>query len=290
MKRKAAGAVLLCLAVIAILALLAVPAWAIIGGTQDSANTYQNVGMIVQMGAFVPDEWGFSASCTLVKNDPGNVAVLCAAHQLYGWAATDNVVTFAAVPDFGWVWTDSTGLGIGNVKTYPVIAQMLHPGYAPTGGFTWSVEDVALMWLGEQVHLPDGTLMPTRPIIGLHGLDAVDLRSESFTAVGYGLTGWLQGSNIALFHGGVGVVTWNGRNYGEVSVKSDRWAFADRYLQLSECQGDNDSGSPLLLDGTIVAVCSCGSPRQASGTYDYRLDTQSAQDFVNYWLDHGPPL
>jgi len=54
-------------------------------------------------------------------------------------------------------------------------------------------------------------------------------------------------------------------------------------------QADNDSGGPLLHDGAIVAVCSFGSPRQASGCYDYRLDTPSAQEFLNHWLANGPP-
>ncbi|HJW76686.1 MAG TPA: hypothetical protein VJ787_13660 [Thermoleophilia bacterium] len=300
MKRKSVCAVLLCLAFLVILALAAAPAGAIVGGTQDSDNLYFDVGLVVRMGAFVPGQWGFSASCTLVRNDPGNVVVLWGAHQLYGWAATDNCVTFNAVPDFGWVWTDSTGIGIGNVKTYPVIAQVLHPSFVPRSSPSKlsaigpGQEDVALMWLSEQVkvRVPGSrkeALVKPAPIVGLHGLNALDLKAETFTAVGYGLTGWLQGSDVSLFAGGKAVVTWNGRNYKEVSVVTEDGAYSDRYLQLTAGQADSDSGGPLLHDGSIVAVCSYSSHRQESPIYDYRLDTQSAQDFVNYWLANGPP-
>jgi hypothetical protein len=302
MKRKSLWAALLSLAIVVILALAAAPAGAIVGGAQTGDDLYSNVGLVVQMGAFVEGAYGFSGSCTLVRNDPpDNVVVLCAAHQLVGWAATDNYVTFEALPDFGWVWTDdpSKPVGIGGAVTYPVKAQ----AYPSTYVFTWSPskvcsmgpgqEDIALMWLdtAEKVTIPgtDGVEMPTTPIVGLNGLGA-DLKSETFTAVGYGLTGWLRGNVMSFLHGGASATMWNGRNYREdISVITEHGVFSDRYLQVTFGESQNDSGGPLLRGDTIVAVTSTGAPGVGSGSYDYRLDTQTAQDFLNEYLDKGPP-
>lgn len=298
MQRRSTWLALLCLAIAAMLLIAATPAQAIIGGTQDAANIYKNVGMNLEFGAFVPGQWGWSASCTLVKNEPGNVIVLLAAHQL-AWNPDPKMdkVTFEPVPDFGWEWTDATGIGLGDVKTYDVVDYAIHPDYssAPLSPckLNWigpGREDVALMWLDEQVYLPDGSLMPTSPIIGLHGLDALARRGETFTAVGYGTTGWLLGSDISLFAGGAAAAAWDGRNYKAVSVLTEHGAFLDRYLKMSTGEADGDSGGPLLHDGVILTVCSLSSPRQDSPAYDYRLDTYSAQKFLSdYGLVPVPP-
>lgn len=293
MQHTSTRVALLCMAVIVLLALAAAPpAGAIIGGTRDTTNIYKNVGLNLELGAFVPGQWGWSASCTLVRNEPGNVIVLLAAHQLaWNRDPTMNKVTFEPVPDFGWEWTDAEGKGLGDVKTYDVVDFAIHPDY-PSVPLSpckrnWigpGREDVALMWLDEQVYLPDGSLMPTSPIVGLHELDALAGRGETFTAVGYGTSGWLLGSDISLFAGGAAAATWDGRNYKAVSVVTENGAFLDRYLKMSTGEADGDSGGPLLHDGVILTVCSLSSPRQTSPAYDYRLDTYSAQKFLS---DHG---
>jgi hypothetical protein len=245
----------------------------------------------LEFGGWLPGQWGFMGSCTLVKNEHDDVIVLLAAHQLTGkWNPdpTLNKVTFEPVPAIGWAWTDAEGIGLGGVKTYDVVKYAIHPDYPSDplspSKLNWigpGREDVALMWLDRRVKLPGGRLMPTSPIIGLHGLDALAGGGETFTAVGYGTTGWLLGNDISLFAGGAAAPAWDGRNYKAVSVVTENGAFLDRYLKLSTGEADGDSGGPLLHDGVILTVCSLGSPRQESPSYDYRLDTQSAQDFLH---------
>jgi hypothetical protein len=302
MKTRSGLLAALVLALLLALLLAAAPAGAVIGGQSDYPdNTYANVGMNFEWYDLVGTKcYSIAASCTLVRNEPGEVIVLLAAHQA-AWidedefAAHPNLVTFKPLP----TEMNADGTLLADVAAdpheygyYKVTAYAVHPGFDRTPYHAagqsrldaigpWR-EDVALMWLDQQVTVPgdeDGTLMEPAPIVGLYGLDGLDLTHEPFTAVGYGFTAWLRGNDVSFFRGG-GAVAWEGRNWREVSVVTGHGTFADRYLHLSQGQADFDSGSPLLHDGTITAVCSFGSPRQASGCYDYRLDTYSAQDFL----------
>jgi len=69
--------VLACLACVLLLGVAASPAVAIVGGTRDADNTFANVGVVM---AHYDYGWDLVGSCTLVKNEAGNVAVLTAGH------------------------------------------------------------------------------------------------------------------------------------------------------------------------------------------------------------------
>jgi len=301
MKRKIVLAMVLCLALVSLAAIAAAPAAAVIGGQQDTDNQFSNVGMKLEWDLWVPGQLGFAGSCTLIKNDADGVVAMTAAHALLPLDAqtlAKTQITFDPLTDYDWFMTIPTLPG--TVETYGVTAAVLHPGFdvdtpyranSKESAIGPGREDVALMWLDRQVVLP-GTTTPVEPapIVGLGGLDVPDLKNETFTAVGYGLNDFLVGSILSSYAGGRAVATWNGRNHKEVSVIAEGGVFADRFLTVTNSVSAWDSGGPLFRDGTIVGVHSAvQSARNASPGYCYRLDTASAQDFVNYWLGHGPP-
>lgn len=307
MKRKIVLAMVLCLALVSLAALAAAPVGAVIGGQQDTGNKYSNVGMNLEFGYFDPGLWGFAGSCTLVKNDPGpgNVVVMTAAHNVWdespAYVAENWLVTFDPLTDDDyddWFVTIPDGLPAG-LETYKIEAVMMHPGfdvttmpYTGVGGSKPNVigpgrEDVALMWLDRRVVVP-GTKTPVTaaPIVGLGGLEGLDDKGETFTVVGYGFSDVLAGSAASFMAGGGGVMTWNGRNYGDASVASEHDAFGDRFLKLTSSASSFDSGGAVLHGGAIAGLPALGSNRYASPVYVYRLDTASAQGFLNCWLDH----
>ncbi len=69
--------VLFVAALVGVLAMGAVPAGAILGGQQDTDNSYGNVGMIQYR---MDGVWNVDGTTTLVKNDTDGVVVLTAAH------------------------------------------------------------------------------------------------------------------------------------------------------------------------------------------------------------------
>ena len=148
-------------------------------------------------------------------------------------------------------------------------------------------EDVALMWLDRQVLDADGNPVPPASIVGRHVLDGLDLKSETFTAVGYGFNDWLLGNVTSWTAGGAGSAMWSGRNYAGASVVSEHGAFTDRYLMITSVVNSFDSGGAVFLGdtSTIVAIPVFSSNRAASPGYCYRLDTDSAQDFLEAWVD-----
>jgi hypothetical protein len=302
MKRKLAAAALLCLALVATMALAVAPAQAILRGSLDTGNKYSNVGLNLEYGGWVDGWWGLAASCTLVKNEPdGDVIVLLAAHQLQDVdAAETNCVTFEPVPEFGWypVFTGEF-LPVG-LETYDVIHAEVHPLDLPDVPMTMSKmkgigpgqEDVALMWLDRPVTVPDSDeLVVPADIVERGGLDDLDLKSETFDVAGYGFSDILLGALPAWYKSppfytfARETVAWTGRNYKEgVRAIPESGPFADRYLKLERAMTNFDSGGPVFHDGTIVALCSWAVGRGDLPEYNYRLDTDSARDFLDTYL------
>jgi len=285
MKRKLVIATVLCLAFVAV---MAAPAGAVIGGQQDTGNKYSNVGMNLGYaeGEYGEGQWDFAGSCTLIKNDRKGTVVVTAAHVVWDVSPEDIAanwrVTFDPLEDHDWFMSFPD---LEGVKTYKVTAAAAYPGFdfsqIHNSAPSFLVQnDVGLMWLDGPVYVP-GTkkFVAPAPIVGPGGLDALDLKSETFTLVGYGVSDVLAGNATSLLAGGFAAPVWNGRNFKDVSVNTEDGQFADRYLSLSAGMYVWDSGGAVFHGDTLVGVNSnCISP---TSPFDaYRLDSPAAQKFL----------
>jgi Trypsin-like peptidase domain len=298
MRRKSVRAVLLCLAAVTILATAAVPAQAVVGGTPDDTNVYNNVGVIMMRGLYGPGLWSPAGTCTLVENDAEGIVVVTAAHVLEGANLDDLRVIFDPATEYGAEY-GATPLPDGvpwpfvyfevndckaNLDYVPSTAYL---GNAKKYDIGLGKNDVALMWLG--AYVPDNTSDPLAsiapaPIVGLGGLSALDLKRQTFTVVGYGVNDYPVGS-FASWRNPNSVTTWSGRNFAAASVVPADGPYADSYLKLTSSVSNADSGGPLFFDdGTIRTIAAlhvrADSRRFDSPCYDYRLDTASAQEFL----------
>jgi S1-C subfamily serine protease len=140
-----------------------------------------------------------------------------------------------------------------------------------------SGEDIALVFLDD----PVAGVTPA-PIADLGYLDELDLKSETFTVVGYGTDAFITGSAaspkaITIFDGI--------RSYREVSAIAAMDAFPDRFLKITAGVCFGDSGGPLFHDGTIVAINTWTfSWRCAGPNLEYRVDSAVAQAFLDAYL------
>jgi len=293
MRRKSVWATLLCLAVVAIITVVAAPASAVVGGQQDTGNKYSNVGMNLQ---HVEGEYGFAGSCTLIKNDRKGAVVVTAAHCLWGetseWIAQHFVVTFDPLEDHDWFMSVPD---LEGVKTYKVTAAAMYPGFdfvfVGNSAPSYLVQnDVGLMWLDGPVYVPGTrTLVAPAPIVGPGALDKLDLKRETFTLVGYGVSDMLAGNVTSFEAGGFAAPVWNGRNFKDVSVNTEDGQFADRYLSLTAGMYVWDSGGAVFHGKTLVGVsANCTT---ATSPFDaFRLDSPLAQQFLSsYGLVPKPP-
>jgi Trypsin len=111
---------------------------------------------------------------------------------------------------------------------------------------------------------------------GLGYLDTLNLRTQTFTLVGYGTEG---------LHGGVSGSSGT-RMYTDVSAKKGQSvSVRDEYLLVSgmgsssgACFGD--SGGASLAGDTLVATITGGNGLCSDWTYATRVDTQAAIDFI----------
>jgi hypothetical protein len=249
---------------------VAAPAAAIVGGQEDTANAYPNVGAVQYQ---FDGQWFTGCSGTLVASDVVLTAAHCTGDVVFGnLQPSDLRVTFEAAPgdtptayivdavvphpDF---WTSSVSPARGiNAKNY------LGPG----------AEDIALLRLVESV----AGITPA-PIAGLGYLDTLDLRTETFTAVGYGLTGLTQGSLVSP--GAFGFDDYGTRNFTNVQILNLHDAYPDRYVKVSAANCPGDSGGPLFHGATVVGIIVWTNSLRCEGPgLDYRVDSTIAQAFL----------
>lgn len=268
--RTIRGATTLVAAAIAVVVLLvAGPAGAVIGGTDDTDNVYENAGVLqLRVGS----DWFDFCSGTLIGPD----VVLTAAH------CTDFLVEEG--PDgFG---PDDLRISFdpeGDAPYATVERIVVHPDWftAPPGRGLNSkhsylappAEDIALVFLDSDV-----TGVTPAPVADADYLAGLNLTRETFTVVGYGTDRFVTGGTVSNHP----VVIVDGiRSFRDVSVITKHDVFPDRFLKITQSTCFGDSGGPLFHDGTVVAINVWTFSLRCSGpNFSYRLDSRAAATFL----------
>jgi hypothetical protein len=252
--------------------LLAAPAGAVIDGTSDTSNQYANVGVLqLKVGT----TWFDFCSGTLVRED----VVLTAAHCTDflveegpdGFGPDDLRISFDPEGDAPYYTVDHIVVHPDWFTAPACIGNSKHRCLAPPA------EDIALVFLDASV----AGVTPA-PIAGAGYLDELDLKSETFTVVGYGTDAFITGSAaspkaITIFDGI--------RSYREVTAVTAHDAFPDRFLKITAGVCFGDSGGPLFHDSTVVAINTWTfSYRCAGPNLAYRVDSPTAQAFLDKYL------
>ncbi|MEN3311152.1 MAG: hypothetical protein V7645_481 [Actinomycetota bacterium] len=241
----------------------------LIGGEATGTTTYTNVGAfgIIRNGAFVE-----ICSGTLIAPN----VVLTAGHCTVYFEELEQ-------RGFNIVFTlDPSPTGTPTV--YDAAAFYTHPDYvdrlngnSKCGLYGQCTTDVGLV---ELATAPTGVTAAT--IAPLNYGDTLDLKSEIFNIVGYGVEGFSNANTPLGSDGGT-------RKVGTFEALGQD-VTGDRFLKLSGQHYDNetcfgDSGGPVFANGYVVAVVSFGQSLVcASNGYYTRLDTQTVSNWISATL------
>ena len=246
-------------AAVAGLLLTAVPASAIINGTQDTTNQFRSTGLVVLGDG---THWCSGTLYRTTMAQQSSVTFMTAAHCTFGYDFTGAKVTF-----------DPAGDTNPNAVYIPVVAKYTIPSYATAAKSSNSLQsnatpDAAVLILRSA---PQGITPADLPGSGL--VDTLDFTSQQITAVGYGTT-TVAGKNYsfgARFYKTTGITPGQRRQTSDLYLKADT----------SACFGD--SGGPNFLFGTstIIGVTVWGQSVVCSDhNYLYRIDRTEALSFL----------
>lgn len=256
--------------VVALSALLAPSAASpLIGGEQTGATSYTNVGAF---GVVVDGEFEEVCSGTLVAP----TAVLTAGHCTFYFSQLEDAgydVVFTLDPS---PTASSTSYDALAFYTHPDYVDRLN-GNSKCGVYGQCTTDVGI---AELASAPAGV---TRARIAPPGyIDTLNLKTQTFRIVGYGVEGFSNANTALGPSGGI-------RKVGTFEALGQD-VTAPRFLKLTgqhykteTCFGD--SGGPVFANGYVVAVVSFGQSLVcASNGYYTRLDTTSVSTWITATL------
>jgi trypsin len=259
------------LVVVAAAIALLVPSAAkpLIGGAPTGPSGYTNVGAfgVIRNGEFLE-----ICSGTLIAPN----AVATAGHCTVFFdslekAGYDVVFTLDPSPTAASTVTDATAF-----FTHPDYVDTLN-GNSKCGLFGQCTTDVGI---AELASAPAGAAPAT--VAPLDYVDTLNLKTQLFNIVGYGVEGFTNANSALGSNGGtrkVGTFAALGQD-----VTAARFLkLTGQHFQDETCFGD--SGGPVFANGYLVAVTSFGqSIVCASNGYYTRLDTSSVQSWISSTL------
>ena len=260
---------LVALAATAVAALmLAGSATPLIGGSPTGSSQYTNVGAfgVVVNGTFLQ-----VCSGTLIEPN----VVLTAGHctvffeELETRASNPlNVVfTFDPTPTAASTFYDAS-----EFFTHPDYVDELR-GNSKCGLFGQCTTDVGLVELASEPSVTPAELVPEGYV------DTLDLKTQLFTIVGYGVEGFANANTPLGPAGGT-------RKFGTFKAIPGQDVTGDLFLKLSGRHFDTetcfgDSGGPVFANGLIVGVVSFGQSWVcASMGYYTRVDVESVSTWI----------
>jgi secreted trypsin-like serine protease len=260
---------LLLVLVVALSALLAPGAASpLIGGEETGSTSYTNVGAF---GVVVDGEFFEVCSGTLIAP----TAVLTAGHCTVYFAQLEDagydvVFTFDPSPTASSTFYDATAF-----YTHPDYVDRLN-GNSKCGLYGQCTTDVGIAELATAASVTPATIAP------LGYVDTLNLKTQTFRIVGYGVEGF-SNANTALGPNGGTRKVGTFEALGQDVTASRFLKLTGQHYDTETCFGD--SGGPVFANGYVVAVVSFGQSLVcASNGYYTRLDTTSVSGWITTTL------